>query len=128
MNTPEELRELEAALKNLSHDSRPVEIVREFAARLGKTAQRQQVFGRPGALLRAPILYTDALERGLVAPEEDEFAMLQGDVVSTDAAYFMGSRVVGSNRFVVVNSSAVSMRFCSGLRRLQQATRRQNGL
>lgn len=45
---PTDLKSLEAALRNLSHDDSAVRLVRDFASQLGKTKQRQQTFNAPG--------------------------------------------------------------------------------
>lgn len=49
---PMDLAALEVALRDLSHDERAVQLVRNFAQGLGKTKQRQQIFNAPGALVR----------------------------------------------------------------------------
>ena len=97
------LSDLEMRLRGLSHNSDALQIIQEFAAAFKKTKQRQEVFNTSGALVRLPISYSESLERGLVAAE-DAFALLQGDIVSTEAAYFMGERLV-ERRFLVANST-----------------------
>jgi hypothetical protein len=99
-----DLAALEFALQDLSHDERAVELVRKFAAGLGKTKQRQQVFNAPGALVRAPLDYDAAVATGAISPSEDRFSLLQGDIVSTDAAYLLGERLTGM-KFVVASST-----------------------
>jgi hypothetical protein len=98
------LSALELALRDLSHDERAVEVVRQFAANLGKTKQRQQVFNAPGALVRTPLDYDEALASGTIAPTEDRFSFLQGDIVSTDAAYLLGNRLTGM-KFVIASAT-----------------------
>jgi hypothetical protein len=98
------LRDLEERLRDLSHNTDALQIIQEFAATLRKTKQRQELFNQSGALVQPPILYADARERNLIAPEEDAFFVLQGDIVSTEAAYFMGERLV-DRRFLVANST-----------------------
>ncbi len=98
------LNDLEVRLRDLSHNTDALQIIQEFAATFKKTKQRQEVFNRPGALVRPPILYTEVRERNLIAPEEDAFSLLQGDIVGTEAAYFMGERLV-DRRFLVANST-----------------------
>jgi hypothetical protein len=44
------------------------------------------------------------LSKGLIDPQEDVFNLLQGDVVSTDAAFFLGERLVGL-KYVVLNTT-----------------------
>ncbi|MBD2386690.1 hypothetical protein H6G32_14905 [Cylindrospermum sp. FACHB-282] len=104
MKTPEDLAELEARLHNLSHDDQAIKIIQEFSKNLGKTAKRQQVFNKEAALVLKPIEYQDVLQKGLIHPEEDPFCLLQGDIVSTDAAYILGDRITG-NKFVIATST-----------------------
>jgi hypothetical protein len=104
VSLPNSLVELETKLRDLSHDESAYELVRQFAGNLGKTSQRQIVFGKEGALLRTPILHSDAVARGIVPQEAEPFFMLQGDIVGTDTAYFMGERILGQT-FVVASST-----------------------
>lgn len=104
IKTPEDLTGLEACLQKLSHDDQAIKIIQEFSKKLGKTAKRQQVFNKKAALVREPIEYQDVLQKGLIHPEEDPFCLLQGDIVSTDAAYFLGDRITG-NKFVIATST-----------------------
>jgi hypothetical protein len=55
-------------------------------------------------LIRGPILYAEALERGTINAEEDAFDFLQGDVISTSAAYSLGERIENA-KYVIANSS-----------------------
>lgn len=105
MNLPGPLAELESQLRSLSHSEEAVQKVRDFARGIGKTAKRQAAFSPEGALVRRPITYQEALETGKIAPEEDRFTFLQGDIVRTDAAYFMGEQVRNLPTFVVLNST-----------------------
>ncbi len=47
---------------------------------------------------------SEAAERGFNAADDD-FVVLQGDIVRTDAAFFYGSRITGLPKFAVLNSS-----------------------
>ena len=64
-------------------------------------------------------MYEDALADGRIAADEDRFFVLQGDVITTESAYFFGERVTGTPLFAVLNSTCdlvpggVSMRLCS---------------
>ena len=46
-----------------------------------------------------------ALAAGAINADEDEFTILQGYIVSTDAAYLMGERMVGNTMFAVLNAT-----------------------
>jgi hypothetical protein len=99
-----DLAALEVALRDLSHDERAVQLVRSFAQGLGTTKQRQQLFNTPGALVRSPLDYDNAVASGAIEPTEDRFSLLQGDIVSTDAAYLLGERLTGM-KFVVASAT-----------------------
>lgn len=102
--SPLNLAELEAHLSTLSHDDQALRIIQNFAQKLGKTSKRQSLFNSKGALIREPIIYQDVLNRGLINTEEDPFTLLQGDIISTDAAYFLGERIIGM-KFVIATST-----------------------
>lgn len=101
----EKLIELEEKLKHHSHDQTAIKIVQEFAASLGKTRNKQVLFGTDGVLLREPpIIYQEVVEKGLISQDEDPFSLLQGDIISTDAAYFFGERLLGM-KFIIASST-----------------------
>jgi hypothetical protein len=95
---------LEMQLRLLSHSDEAMRLVQDFSASLKKTLARQDVFNAPGALVCPPISYKDVLEKGLIDPNEDAFRLLQGDVVSTDTAFFLGTRLVGL-KYAVANAT-----------------------
>jgi hypothetical protein len=102
-----DLAALELALRDLSHDERAVQLVRSFAQTLGKTKHRQQIFNAPGALVRSPLDYDLAVASGAIDSidsTEDRFCLLQGDIVSTEAAYLLGERLTGM-KFVVASAT-----------------------
>jgi hypothetical protein len=99
-----ELADLEAQLRDISHDDRALQLIQNFASQLGKTKHRQTVFNAKGALVRPPIVYQDLLKRGLIDSDEDRFTLLQGDLVSTDSAYFLGERITGM-KFAIASST-----------------------
>ena len=103
-NFPASLIELEARLQSLSHDIEPLSIIRSFAQKIGKTKARQKIFNAKGALVRSAIEYQALLDLGLISPEEDPFILLQGDIVSTEAAYFLGERITGM-KFAIASST-----------------------
>ncbi|MEL6441796.1 MAG: hypothetical protein AAFQ80_21405 [Cyanobacteria bacterium J06621_8] len=103
-NIPENLTELESYLQSLSHDIQPLSIIQSFAKKIGKTKARQKLFNANGALVRSPIKYQVLKEQGLISPEEDSFKLLQGDIVSSDAAYFLGERITGT-KFTIASST-----------------------
>lgn len=99
------LSDLEHQLRSLSHDTSAMDLVKQFAGRLKNTRERQAVFNAPGALTRVPpIEYDQVVAQGLISPEDDRFALLQGDVVATDTAYHFGERLTNM-RFLVVNAT-----------------------
>ena len=96
------LKELAEQLLLLSKSDAQIEAIKTFSESLSKTARRIAVFNVPGALLRTPILPEEAQALGFDGPD-DRFALLQGDVVSTESAYYLGERVTGSPKYVVLN-------------------------
>ena len=98
--------ELERQLATVSHTDKAALIVESAVAeRFKKTAQRQIAFAQPNIICVEPISYSGALACGAIKSDEDQFTMLQGDIVSTEAAYLMGERIVGSSMFAVLNST-----------------------
>ncbi len=103
-STPNSLEALEARLQNLSHDTQPLKIIQSFAQTIGKTKERQRLFNASGALIRLPINYQEMRSQGIIDEQEDPFTLLQGDIVSSDAAYFMGERIT-KTKFAIASST-----------------------
>jgi hypothetical protein len=98
--------ELESRLSAVSHTDVAVKTIEAaMNERFKKTSQRQMAFATPGVVTVEPILYEEVLAEGKIVASEDRFFVLQGDVVETEAAYFMGERVTGSALFAVLNST-----------------------
>ncbi len=104
-NVPKTLAELEVCLQSLSHDDHALKTIQSFAKNLGKTKDRQSVFNKKGAIVREPIIYQEVLNRGLITSDQDHFILLQGDIVSTESAYFLGERLTGMQKFAVATST-----------------------
>jgi len=98
------LEELELELQQLSHDTQPLLILQSFAEKFKKTKDRQKIFNLDGALVQRNIEYQNMINRGIIGEEEDPFLLLQGDIISTDAAYFLGERLT-STKFVIASST-----------------------
>ena len=97
---------LERQLAAVSHTDEAALIVESAVAeRFKKTVQRQIAFAQPNIICVEPISYSGALAPGAINADEDQFTMLQGDIVTTEAAYLMGERIVGSPMFAVLNST-----------------------
>jgi hypothetical protein len=101
-NIPKDLPELERYLQNYSHDDQAIKTIQQFSKNLKKTEARQDVFNQ--ALIREPIYYQDVVKKGLADPEKDSFTLLQGDIVSTNAAYFLGDRLENT-KFAIATST-----------------------
>lgn len=97
----EKLQALETLLST-SHDTSVFEELQVFSAQLKK--QKQAIFGAPNALLSRPIECQAAREKGIWAEIEDDFGLLQGDIIFTSAAYFMGKRLEGGY-FALANAT-----------------------
>lgn len=102
--------ELAHRLAPLSHSEEALRLIEESVGRaFKKTAQRQLAFSHAGAIVRPPIRCEDALASGILDANEDPFVMLQGDIVTTESAFFMGERISGERSgeplFCVMNST-----------------------
>jgi hypothetical protein len=95
-----DLAELEGRLAPLSHSLEAIKIVRDACKSIGNTTERIRLWNSSDALVRKPIQPEQAKELGF----NDEFVLLQGDIVRTDSAYFMGERFTNS-MYAVLNSS-----------------------
>lgn len=98
------LGELEEKLSSLSHSEAALNAIKEFAAGMKDSRERLGVFNASGAIVRSPILSEETKALGFNEPADD-FSFLQGDVVSTESAYFLGERVINSPKYVVLSSS-----------------------
>ncbi len=106
----------------MSHGNAAIEAIETFSAGLQNTARRIEVFNAEGALLRRPIRPEEAMALGFTQPQ-DNFALLQGDVVSTEAAFYLGVRVTGSPKYAVLSSSCdivPGRRECAALLRVTE--------
>jgi hypothetical protein len=98
------LGELEEKLSTLSHSEAALDAVKQFAVGFKNTRERLAIFNADNAIVRAPICSEETRALGFDRPD-DEFRLLQGDIVSTEAAYFLGERVTHSPKFVALGSS-----------------------
>ena len=99
-----QLEELERKLSALSHSEEAIKLVQDFSHQLKRTAARVDLFNATDAILRRPIEPGDAAALGFTTPD-DLFVLLQGDIVSTESAYFYGERVTGAPKYAALNSS-----------------------
>ncbi len=98
------LNELEEQLRFLSHNEDALNAVKQFSERLKNTRERLNVFNASGAIVRSPI--SSEMTKGLGFTEaDDDFTFLQGDIVSTESAYFLGERVGNSPKYVLLSCS-----------------------
>ena len=91
------LGELEKSLSSLSHSDSAISVIRQFAAEMKDSRERLDVLNASGALVRSPILSEETKALGFTEPSDD-FTFLQGDVISTESAYFLGERVINCIR------------------------------
>ena len=78
--------------------------IKQFAAEMKDSRERLDVFNASGAIVRSPILSEETKALGFTEPSDD-FTFFQGDVISTESAYFLGERVINSPKYVVLSSS-----------------------
>lgn len=98
------LAELEERLTAISHTEEALAEVQRFCLTLKDTRARLAVWNSTNAIIRSPIMCEDAINRGF-NEDEDEFVLLQGDIVTTESAYSFGLRVTGGPKYAVLNSS-----------------------
>jgi len=99
-----DLAELEQELSGLSHTEDPLKKIQQFSEQLKNSAARIRVFNADGAFVRPPISSEETQALGFDQPD-DTFTLLQGDIVSTESAYFLGERVTGCPKYLALNSS-----------------------
>lgn len=97
------LRGLEAKLRD-SHSRVALDAIQGFSDQLKSTTERLSVFNADRAIVREPILSDETRALGFDQPEDD-FTFLQGDVVATESAYFLGERISGFPKYVLLSSS-----------------------
>jgi hypothetical protein len=100
----DQLAALEVKLSELSHSDEAIREVQSFSERLAGTKARLETWNADNAMLRPPIQLSESAALGFDSAD-DAFTLLQGDVVSTESAYFFGERVTGRPRYAVLNSS-----------------------
>ena len=98
------LVELERRLRSLSHSEEAIQELQTFASLLSGTQERLAIWTAHNAILRRPIENEEIEALGFNTPE-DAFTMLQGDVIRTESAYFLGERVTGWPKYAILNSS-----------------------
>jgi hypothetical protein len=101
---PSPLGELEQQLRSISHSEEAIQAVQTFSNRLSGTKGRLDVWNAANAIVRKPIEYAETSALGFNTAD-DQFSILQGDIVQTEAAYFYGERIAGIAKFAVLNSS-----------------------
>jgi hypothetical protein len=98
------LSELEKRLSSLSHSDTALCEIKQFAAGMKDSRERLNTFNATRAIVRPPILSEETKALGFTNPDDD-FTFLQGDVISTESAYFLGERVTNAPKYVVLGSS-----------------------
>lgn len=101
---PLSLEELEQQLRSISHSEEAIRAVQAFSNGLVGTKARLEVWNAANAIVRKSIEYGETAALGFDTAD-DQFTVLQGDIVQTEAAYFYGERIAGMPKFAVLNSS-----------------------
>jgi hypothetical protein len=118
---PATLKDLEISLRD-SHSEEVIGRVEAFSKALKDTDARLEIFNADRGLLRAPILLSETQGLGFDLPD-DQFALLQGDVVSTESAFHLGERITGHPKYIVLSSSCdlvPERRSCAALLRVKE--------
>ena len=98
------LVELERKLRALSHSEEAIQELQTFASLFSGTRERLAIWNAQNAILRRPIENGEIAALGFNTPD-DAFTMLQGDVIRTETAYFLGECVTGRSKYAILNSS-----------------------
>lgn len=98
------LADLELQLRTLSHEQNALKTIQDFCAGLSGTKERLKVWNADNAVVRSPILPQHATALGFDT-EDDSFTLLQGDIITTESAFFFGERISGRPKYAVLNSS-----------------------
>ena len=98
------LAELESSLSSLSHSEDAIHAVQEFCKKLDGTQARIALWNAINASVQPPIEPGTVTALGFNTPD-DAFVLLQGDVVRTESAFFLGERITGHPKYAVLNSS-----------------------
>jgi len=116
------LSDLQLKLENLSHSESAIDEIQAFSKLLEDTKTRLAVFNSDRGLVRQPIRAEEAQALGFNT-EDDVFTLLQGDIVSTEAAFYLGERVCGHPKYIVLSSSCdlvPERRECASLLRIKE--------
>lgn len=98
------LKELEKQIGSLSHSEAALDAIKQFSDGLRDSTERIGIFNADGAIVRSPISSDETRVLGFDRPDDD-FRLLQGDIVGTESAYFLGERVTNSPKYAVLSSS-----------------------
>ena len=116
------LADLQVRLESLSHTESAIGELQAFSKALKSTSGRLAVFNADRGLIRQPIRTEETQALGFVE-QDDFFALLQGDVVGTEAAFYLGERVCGRPKYIVLSSSCdlvPERRRCASLLRITE--------
>jgi hypothetical protein len=102
--TQPSLADLSKSLATLSHDEGALSTIQDFSKGFKNTRARMAAFNATGGLVTTPITTEQARAAGY-GEEDDNFTVLQGDIINSESAYFMGERVCSTPKYVVLNSS-----------------------
>ncbi|GAA0510165.1 hypothetical protein [Deinococcus depolymerans] len=91
-------------LKNHSHPTKGIETLKKFAEEQATSKKISEVTGVFGNIFSYPIEFQQLLSRGIVT-ERDKFSFLQGDIISSNSAYYIGVRVDNSPVFAIGTST-----------------------
>lgn len=91
-------------MRSISHSEEAIRAVQAFSDSLSGTKARLDIWNATNAIVRKPIEYKETSALGFDSAD-DQFSILQGDIVRTEAAYFYGERIAGVAKFAVLNSS-----------------------
>ncbi|GGL77370.1 hypothetical protein GCM10010840_14150 [Deinococcus aerolatus] len=104
MDIADKIAKLSDELREESHSTKAIDILKSFAEQQKNTAGVDKILGQFENILQPPVEFEVMLANRLCL-ESDEFDFLQGDIIRTESAYYIGERVVNSPTFIIGTSA-----------------------
>lgn len=104
MDIADKIAKLSDELREESHSTKAINILKSFAEQQKNTAGVNEILGQFENVLQPPVEFEVMLANGRCL-ESDTFDFLQGDIIRTESAYYIGERVVNSPTFIIGTSA-----------------------
>jgi hypothetical protein len=97
---------LNRELEHITHDTKAADHVRQYLQTNFKNSNaRFDFLSSLDVLVRTKISREQAVASQVIEADEPGNFLIQGDIVSTEAAYSLGSRITGSAKFAIANAT-----------------------